>query len=219
MQNVATLASPVSKGYERLKNPTPEEYLKHLMRGAEQLPKILFKTRDDIKSQLSEHGHEIDNVFFKCMTAQSHYIWGDDKKSRLKKSWDQFNLYNEVSQAVKIHNVIPDNMAAPIAVAKMETGTVGYFMEYVDGISLFSLDKDEFRCAAKKLVEAVTKMHDGGSGHGDLRSNIMVTSNNARIKLIDPLRSNSRESDSILMEYDKIVLNDVLRIANSEFVN
>jgi hypothetical protein len=220
LQSTTTSTSPAPRRKESLKDLSAEEYLRHLIREAGPLPEIVFKTRNDIKSQLSEHGHNISNVFFKCMTAQSHYVWGDEEKSRFKDSWDQFNLYSEVSQSVKIYHIIPGNMAAPIAVAKMDTKAVGYFMEYVDGTYLSDMDDESFKRTAKNLEEVVIRMHNGGVGHGDLGlRNIIVSNNPSEIKLIDPLRTSLREPDDVLIDHDKTALNMILRIANSRFVD
>ncbi|MDE1871470.1 MAG: hypothetical protein KGI06_04510 [Candidatus Micrarchaeota archaeon] len=210
-----------------LKNLTDEGYLGHLIRGTESLPRISFRTRDDIKAQLAGLGTDINDVFFKCTTEQSHGIWGNGRRSKLKLSWyghDSVHLYSEVSQSIKIHGAIPGNTAAPIAIAKMGDETVGYFIEHVNGSDLSSLfarpsDNGLLVRVAGNLSEVIAKMHDKGIGHGDLSlSNIMLTGS-MEIKLIDPICNCFREPDSMLIEYDRKALDGILRIANSTFVD
>ncbi len=219
-----------------MKFPIESKSSKNSTNISESLPSIDLSSKEEIWS-LVTRGISIRNVFFKSIQKETYNdfsrLFGDvvrDRGSykhtaRTERSvlvrYDSKSLVGEFIQLIKMHEVVPTNIARPIAITTWGSNVVGYFVEYIDGKPLEHFEFGFIKTVVlNTIIPMINKMNSNGVGHGDItlgdstrEGNIKVASN-GEIKVFDPLPSYKDIDDKFRIEADQSSITKLLRIYN-----
>lgn len=179
---------------------------------------VVANDRASLLSVATKPEQRNQELFFKYRLRYRDDYAGELRKGDLrihKKSTSDFNgIALEFTMLCDIYNVVPGNVATPIAlVRRSELGeyesainsingysVAGYITEYIAGQTLAAYYEkaifgtpivvEEFTALARQLIEVLNKLNKEGIGHGDANFRNVIVTNNGVLKLIDPLPLN-----------------------------
>lgn len=168
----------------------------------------------ELDAQLSNFGYDASRIFFKCISNDAHDAYRQvfDKERIILRNGGDGPLIREFHQLSKMHTGNPENTAMPVALTMMDSKCVGYFSEYVKGVTIDKTfdHSDRHIRLLEGAFEAVSVLHRKGIGHGDINQRNIIVGVGDGIKLVDPLVPYEGCSDEELIADDRIDLAGIL---------
>jgi hypothetical protein len=155
-------------------------------------------SREDTLERMAKMGFRKKEVFFKCVEGLSRRVWDNYDGTAFFDNADAKNIKEEFVRLSKISKVMPLNTAKPIGIAKAGSDIIGYFLERIEGKSLYHYENAKSARLYVKVIDDLApvmgKLHRVGIGHGDLFVENIMVSLSEQIKLIDPNRSKTEQA-------------------------
>lgn len=146
----------------------------------------------DLMRQMDSRGYTVREMYFKHNGSMEIGPWLPGRNYRGKDIAGYFDCESEFKLLVKLHKIVPDNIVRPLALVRFNGKSIGYTMEYVDGLTIG--DYSDRPTTTKlnalevlaKLYDIVELLHENFSAHGDPNQRNIIVSGE-RLVLIDPL--------------------------------